>query len=139
MIIGKNLETLFSAVRDAINRLVNGKQAIGSQTIDMVSTNVYSLTVPTGATEVLIMFEKATAVSSDPYTAVVRWSVTSTAPEAGAYTYSAGPPVNPTDGMPWASMTPLILKGADSLNNFKCVAVSSPTIGTLGMKVIYFK
>ena len=132
MIIGKNIETLLSALRDAFNRLVNGKQVVGSQTVDVLSASVASLTVPAGATEAIMSIEKVGAVA-DGYTPLARWSVNSTAPVTGAISTT-------THGMPILSIQPpLVIKGADALAAFKVIAVASTTTGNLMLKVTYFK
>jgi len=132
MNIIKNTENLLASIRDGISRLVNGKQVIGSQTVDVLSASTASLTVPAGATEAMIVAEKVGA-STDPYTPVVRWSMTSTAPVTGAISTS-------THGMPLFTISqPLIIKGGDSLSAFKAIAVAVTTTGNLMLKVIYYK
>ena len=134
MILGKNLETILSAVRDGISRLVNGKQCVGSQTVDILSASVATLTVPAGANEAWITVEKPTYAVTDSYfTPLLRWSVNSTAPVTGAATTS-------THGMVMAAGSPvLILKGADAILAFKAIAIAATTTGNLMLKVTYFK
>lgn len=139
MNIIKNTENLLASIRDGISRLVNGKQVVGYQVIDLLSASVSSLTVPAGATEALIMVERASPAAADSYSIAIRFSVTDTVPETGAYIYSAGPPVNPIDGMPWLSMNPLVIKGADALKAFKVIAAATTTSGQMGLKVIYYR
>jgi hypothetical protein len=140
MIIGKNVETLLSALRDAFNRLVNGKQVVGSQTIDVRDNAVSTLTVPAGATEAVMVLERATASAADPYTQAVRWSVTDVVPVTGTYAgLIIGPPDTTKHGMPWNVLVPMTIKGSDALRAFKVVAVAVTGAGTLALKVTYYK
>lgn len=133
MIIGKNIETLLSAVRDSFNRFVNGKQVVGYQSVDIISASTSSLTVPAGATEAMITVDK-TAAAADAYTPLIRWSVNSTAPVNGAVSTSA-------HGMTMMSIhPPLIIKGGDALTSFKAIAYATGvTTNTLILKVTYYK
>lgn len=132
MILGKNLETIFAAVRDAINRLVNGKQVVGYQTIDVISASVATLTVPAGATEAIMTAEKTGNVN-DLHTPVIRWSINSTAPATGAISTT-------THGMTmFTTQPPLVIKGSDALSAFKAIAVATTTTGNLMLKVTYLK
>lgn len=133
MIIGKNVETLLSTLRDSFNRLVNGKQVVGSETVDIISASTSKLTVPVGATEAVITLDK-TAAAADAYTPLIRWAVNSVAPVNGAVSTSA-------HGMTLMSIHgPLVLKGAESLTSFRAIAYAgSVTTGTLLLKVTYYK
>ena len=133
MIIGKNVETLLSTLRDSFNRLVNGKQVVGSETVDIISASTSKLTVPVGATEAVITLDK-TAAAADAYTPLIRWAVNSVAPVSGAVSTSA-------HGMTLMSIHgPLVLKGAESLTSFRAIAYAgSVTTGTLLLKVTYYK
>lgn len=132
MIIGKNIETLLSALRDSFNRFVNGKQVIGSQTIDLTQS-IKSLTVPTGATEALIMIESSSSGAAGTSTTVVaRWSVSDTAPQSSAYSGTQ-------EGMPVAVMVPFTIKGSDALRAFRIITINNVGPGAFGLKVIYFK
>jgi len=137
MIIGKNVETLLSALRDAFNRLVNGKQVVGSQTVDIISASTSKLTVPAGATEAVITLDK-TAAAADAYTPLIRWSVNSVAPVSGPVSLTPG---SETHGMTLMSIHgPLVLKGAESLTSFRAIAYAAGvTTGTLLLKVTYYK
>lgn len=128
MIIGKNLETIFSAVRDAINRLVNGKQVIGYQTLfNVVDTTVSTLTVPAGATEAWITVEHF----NSPNTAIVRYTVDGTAPSGGTISNSSIGMLMFFNGIP------LVLKGPDAIKNFKAVRI--PITGQTNISITYFK
>lgn len=133
MIIGKNIETLLSAVRDSFNRFVNGKQVVGSQTVDILSASVATLTVPAGATEAMMTIEKTGLVAADANLPVARWSVTSVAPVTGASSASThGMTISP-------AQNPLIIRGSEALTNFKIIAIGATTTGNLMLKVTYFK
>lgn len=133
MIIGKNVETLLGNLRDAFNRLVNGKQVVGSQTVDVISASTIALTVPSGATEAVITIDK-TAAATDAYTPLIRWSVSSVAPVNGAVATT-------THGMTMMSIhPPLVIKGTESLTSFRAIAYAAGvTTGTLLLKVTYYK
>lgn len=129
MIIGKNLETLLSALRDAFNRFVNGKQAIGYQAIALSTGTVSTLTVPAGATEAWIQVEGA-APSATVTSA--RYTVDGTTPVTGVTgtTGEAGMPLYNSSGQP------VIIKGGSNLSAFRAImATGTNQI----LKVTYYR
>lgn len=129
MIIGKTIETLLGNLRDSFNRLVNGKQVVGSETIDVFGQIVRSLTVPPGATEAIMRIEiGGTATLST----VARWSISSTAPVPSNSSVLLA-------GMPIMAMETITIKGEDALKAFRIVSRDNVTTGAFGLKVIYFK
>lgn len=125
MIIGKNIETLLSALRDAFNRLVNGKQVVGYQSITITSGGPYSLTVPSGATEAIINTDSTTSAG---LLAAARWTVDGTIPATGTAGTEAG--------MPMFDGVAITLKGTDALKAFRVINTSG---NVRALKVTYFK
>lgn len=131
MIQGKQIDSILSAIRDLFSRWVNGKQCIGSQTIDITNT-LKSLTVPAGATEALIMVEpNATGSAGTSTTPVARWSISDIAPQGVTYNGTQ-------EGMPVVPMAPFTIRGAEALRAFRIISINNVT-GAFGLKVIYFK
>lgn len=129
MIIGKNVETLLSTLRDSFNRLVNGKQVVGYQAIALSTSTVSTLTVPSGATEAWIQVEGA---SPSATITSARYTVDGTTPVTGVTgaTSEAGMPLYNSSGQP------LVLKGGGTLSSFKAImATGSNQI----LKVTYYK
>ena len=131
MIIGKNIETLLSALRDAFNRLVNGKQAIGYQAIALSTSTVTNLTIPAGATEAWIRVD-----GTAPATAALpsaRYTVDGTTPVTGVTgtTSEAGMPLYNNPGA-----ETLIIKGGSNLSSFKAIMATGVT---QILKVTYYK
>jgi hypothetical protein len=129
MIIGKNLETLFSAVRDGINRLVNGKQVVGYQAIALSTSVVSTLTVPAGATEAWIQVEGATPSAT---VTSARYTLNGTTPVTGVTgtTAEAGMPLYNAAGQP------VVIKGGSNLAGFQ--AIMATGAGQI-LKVTYWK
>lgn len=134
MIIGKNIETLLSALRDAFNRLVNGKQVVGYEAIDLSGAVVKTLTVPAGATEAIISLESSQAsVISTSAKIGGRYTLDGTTPQDGG----AGPAVNA--GMPIAEYETIVVKGAGALTAFKIFPTAVAQANKAALKVTYFK
>jgi len=114
MIIGKNFETILSAVRDGISRLVNGKQVIGYQAIALSTSTASTLTVPSGATEAWVQVEGA---SPNATVTSARYTLDGTTPVTGVTgsTSEAGMPLYNAAGQP------VVIKGGSNLSAFKAI------------------
>lgn len=124
MIIGKQTETLLSAIRDNASRLINGKQVLGYQAITITTGGPYTLTVPAGTTEALIYTDSTASAGT---LAAARWTVDGTTPVTGVTGTEAG--------MPMFDGQPLLLKG-DAVRSFRVINTS----GTVrAIKVTYYK
>lgn len=129
MIIGKNVETLLSTLRDSFNRLVNGKQVIGYEAIALSTSTVSTLTIPVGTTEAWIQVEGA---SPSATVTSARYTLNGTTPVTGVTgtTSEAGMPLYNSSGQP------LIIKGGSNLSGFKAImATGTNQI----LKVTYYK
>ena len=136
MIIGKNLETIFSAVRDGINRLVYGKQFLSYAQYSLSGAASYLPSIPTGVTEAWIYVEVTWPGTPDvltPFKTCIRYSLDNSSPVTGAIDSLNGVP------MSIATNNPLILKGNDTIKSFRAVRADSTTFSTATLKILYFK
>lgn len=76
MIIGKQLEALTTSLRDSIQKLVNGKQPVGSELLVLPTAGtVVSLGfIPTNATSATLCLESAVAPTTTPVVLGARYS-----------------------------------------------------------------
>lgn len=130
MIIGKNIETLLSALRDSFNRLVYGKQFISYEGITLTAGTVKKLTVPAGVTEAIIQVDSSVRSTTDPQ---ARYTLHGVDPVAGTTgnVSEIGHPLFACAG------NYIVIRGYDNLGAFK--VISATGVGTQALKVQYYK
>jgi hypothetical protein len=77
MIIGKQLESLTTSLRDSIQKILNGKQPVGCETLVLpIAGTVVSLGfIPAGATSATLCLESAVAPTTTPVVLGARYCV----------------------------------------------------------------
>lgn len=133
MIIGKNIETLLSALRDAFNRLVNGKQVVGYQSLDISGGTVKTLTVPSGATEAIITLDSKQNITLSAAVMGARYTLHGIDPVCNNAT------VANNTGNPIFEYQTINVKGEDALTGFKVICTTEGGTNKVALKVIYYK